>query len=261
MTRKQRLARNPRILFWGKALTELKTLNAIIVLFYLHRGVSLEEVFYLTLVWSITSLIFEVPSGYLADRFGRKRTLMLGALFLLCAWVATWFAHGFLPFVGVFVLMSLAFSMFSGTEEAMLYDSLKELHKENEMTKYNGRLSSARHIFKIFVPTIGAFIAKDLLESQFHILIGIDVLAIIVSFIIFSQLIEPKHKKSVEEYEKGIFRESINTIKRNPVLLRISINKTLVMIASILIWRVYQPMLQELGFTIYWLGIFYVFYM
>ena len=167
MTRRQRLLNNPRILFWGKALTEFKTLNAVVVLFYLHRGVSIEQGFYLSLFWSITTLIFEVPSGYLADQIGRKKTLLLGVFLLLCSSLLVWFAEGFWQFVLVTSLMSASASMFSGTEEATLYDTLKELKREDEMPHQSGRLAAAQNIFKIFIPPIGAYIAKDLLESQF----------------------------------------------------------------------------------------------
>ncbi|MFH1767428.1 MAG: MFS transporter [Patescibacteria group bacterium] len=258
MSRLQRLKRNPRLLFWGKALTELKTLNAIVVLFYLHRGVTFEQVFYLTLAWSVVTLIFEVPSGYLADKIGRKKTLLLGSFILAGAFSIMWFAHGFWMFILVQSLISLSYSMFSGTEEALLYDSLKELKEESKLTQYFGRLQSAKNIFKIFVPAIGAFIAKDLLESQFQILIGIEIMAIILSFIVLLFLAEPKHERSVEDYEKGIFSDSLDLIKSQPMLLRVAMNRTLFFIASVLVWRAYQPMFVDFGFTAIWFGVFYV---
>ena len=64
-------------------------------------------------VLETVSFLFEVPTGYLADRFGRKRTLLLGTVFLALSWAATWFAHGFPAFTVVFVLMSASFSCFS----------------------------------------------------------------------------------------------------------------------------------------------------
>ncbi|HCC22309.1 TPA: hypothetical protein DEP86_02810, partial [Candidatus Uhrbacteria bacterium] len=66
MDRDNAVARNPRLLFWGRLLLETKTTAALMVLFYLHRGITLGDVFRLSVVWSLTSLIAEVPSGYLA---------------------------------------------------------------------------------------------------------------------------------------------------------------------------------------------------
>ena len=43
MTQTERLAKNPRLLFWGRALFDVKMLTAVVVLFYLHRGVTIDE--------------------------------------------------------------------------------------------------------------------------------------------------------------------------------------------------------------------------
>src|SRR3989338_9934981 len=205
--RAQKLQRNPTLLFWGKALSEINALNAIITLFYLHRGITIDQIFYLSIFWSLTSLVLEVPTGYLADRFGRKCTLLLGVLLLVLSYIVMWSAHGFPAFIGVLVLMSASFCCFSGTQEAFLYDSLKELGTERDMTAHNGRLRSAENFLNIFLPFVGAWVAKDLLESQFHVLIGFQIVAMVASFVIFLFLLEPRHVKQVAKEEKGILRE------------------------------------------------------
>ncbi len=257
MNREAKLLRNPKLLFWGRALTELKTLNGLITLFYLQRGLGIDQVFYLSIVWSITTLLFEIPSGYLADRFGRKRTLLLGLLFLISATIINFQAYNFIEFSIVITLLSAAFSCFSGTEEAMLYDSLKETGKEKDMTHYNGRLHSARHIFKIFLPTIGVLIASQLANWQFNILIGVDLFGAIIAFIVLLFLTEPKHLSSVAEKEIDIFKESFETLKQNPFLFRAAMNKIIIFVSGFLIFRIYQPFLVEKGLPIIFLAVYY----
>lgn len=232
-------------------------LSAVVTLFYLHRDVDLAHIFYLSIVWSIATLLFEVPSGYLADRFGRKQTLLFGTFCLALSWIAMFFAHGFPAFVIIFALMSASSSCFSGTEEAFLFDSLKELGEENHMTSHNGRLHSAQHLFNIFIPAIGAWIAKDLVESQFLILITVNFFTTTGAFFVLCFLTEPIHEKNVAAQEKGIFRESVETILHRPFLLRVAINKLLIFIASFITWRACQPFLSERGVSVFWLGIFY----
>lgn len=258
MDRAQGLKRNLSLLFWIYGLRNLKSLNAVITLFYLHRGVTIDQAFYLGIVWSVATLVVEVPSGWLADRFGRKRTMMLGMFLLVCAAVATFFAQGFTAFVGVFLIMSAADSCFSGTEEATLYDTLKERGEEKDATRHNARISSANNWFKLIVPTLGAFVAKDLLEWQFDILIGIDLVAVIVGMFVILALIEPKHEADVSAVEAGIFRESWHVLLRDPFLFRAALNKILIFIVGFIIWRQYQPFLLEHGFTVFWLGVVYL---
>jgi MFS family permease len=258
MDRLERLRRNPRLLFWARAFLEVKAMNAIVALFYLHRDVRIDQIFYLSIVWSIGTLLFEVPTGYLADRFGRKRTMLLGVVITFLSTLFVFYAHGFWQFCIQFLLMSFGFSCFSGTEEAILYDGLKELGEEKQMTKFNGRLQSARQVMKVIFPPLGAWLAKDLLEWQFGLVIGMDVIAEIVAFLILLQLVEPKHVREVAKEEQGIFKESLITIRKDPFLLRASLNKIFIFIASFLLWRVYQIYLAGFQIDARWLGLFYI---
>jgi MFS family permease len=260
MDRLARLKRNPRLLFWARACLELKALNAIVALFYLQRGVRVDQVFYLSIGWSIGTLLFEIPTGYLADRFGRKRTMLLGAVITCFASLVSLTAHGFWQFALQIFILSFAFSCFSGTEEAILYDGLKEAGEEQGMSRYNGRLQSARHIMKIVFPALGAWIAKDLLEWQFQVVIGIDVFAQVIAFVLLLMLIEPKHTRDVLKEEEGIFQESIRTIRKHPFLLRAALNKILIFVMSFLLWRAYQIYLGSFQIDLRWFSVFYFFF-
>lgn len=253
------LRNNPKWLFVGRALTEAKTLNAITTLFFLARGVTLGEVFTLSLVFSLTSLVAEIPTGYLADRFGRKRTMLLGVVLLIAANIFAFFAHGFFEFSFFFALLALASSCFSGTEEALLYDTLKETKQESKMTAYNGKLFASRSILKMILPPLCAIIASDLADWQFHIVIGIDILASLGAFWCFTQLVEPTHRLRVLNREFDILRQSIDTIRNHPFLFRASMNKTLLFIGGVIYWKAYQPVLTNHGISVAWLGAFYVF--
>lgn len=248
---------NPKNLFWGKAFIQLKSLNSVVTLFYLHRGVSFGEIFWLSVVWSITAFASEVPTGYLADRFGRKHILLLGAIVDISSTVAAVFAHGFLQFAGVFVLMAFAFTCFSGADEAILYDSLKMMGKEKDMTHFNGRLASANSFFKILFPAIGALLASGLQEGQFLMLLAIDGVTSLLSILFYSRLVEPTHATSLFEQERTIWKQSLHTLKSHPILFRFAFNRIGIFVVSFLIFRAYQPALVGRGLGGVWLAVFY----
>ena len=52
----------------------------IIVLFYEDHGLGLQDVFILKSVYSVAAVTLEIPSGYLADVWGRKKCLILGCI-------------------------------------------------------------------------------------------------------------------------------------------------------------------------------------
>lgn len=258
MSRALRLNRNIRLLFWAKVLVNFKTLNAIVTLFYLHRGLTIDQVVWLSMAFGIVTLVVEVPTGYMADRLGRKPTLLIGVAGLAAASLIHWFAYGFPSFVVAFAVLAFAGACFSGTEEALLYDTLKETGREREMLRHNSRLLSAMNLPKIMFPALGVLIAQGLTEPQFHMLIGIDLIGLVAAFALLFLVTEPKHAKDVSALEKGIFRESVETIRTQPALFMAAMNKVIPFIATILVWRIYQPYLTDHGVPILFLGLFYV---
>jgi MFS family permease len=149
---KEKLARNPKLLFWIKALKNVKVLSIVISLFYLHRGLSLSQIFYLSIVWAVTNLIFEIPSSYMADKWGRKKTLFVGAVSFLFYWIVLLIGASFWVFAFAIFLYAFSFACFSGTDDALLYDTKKELGKEAETLDSFGKYYSAKRVFKIAAP-------------------------------------------------------------------------------------------------------------
>lgn len=165
--RSLRLRRNARLLFWTQALLNVNIFNVVSTLFFLQRGLSLPQLIQTAVVWGAANMLFEVPSSYMADRWGRKKTLVVGVL-LSIACDAVWlFGHGFfLIFLGFF-LNGLAYACFTGTDEALLYDSQRELGEEEQSLKKFGHYDSAQNIAKIITPFLGALLARNLTEWQF----------------------------------------------------------------------------------------------
>ena len=64
-----------------KAVMWFMVAMPIIVLFFQEHGLSLSEVMILQGIYSIAVALFEIPSGYIADVFGRKKTIILSTIF------------------------------------------------------------------------------------------------------------------------------------------------------------------------------------
>ncbi|MBC8035802.1 MAG: MFS transporter [Rhizobiales bacterium] len=96
------------------------------VLFEQKLGLSYAQIFTLDAIYMLMFVLFEVPSGALADLLGRKKTILAGLTTLIVAAIATGFAQNFLHLFLSSLIWSLGFSLISGSSEALLYDSLKD---------------------------------------------------------------------------------------------------------------------------------------
>jgi len=247
---------NKRLMFGTRFFVELKSLNSVIQLFYLSRGLDLGQIIYLSLVWTITSFLCDVPSSFLADKFGRKKLIMVGILLTAISTTMLFSASSFFTFTLCYIVGAAGFSFFMGADHAILYDSLKETGEEIGVNRVAGKYFSSASLPKIFMPFLGSFIAKGLLPSQFIILIAIDLIGIVVSIILASFLTEPKvEEKAVKKL--SLLKEGFKLIKSDSMLLKFALNKIIVFQASFVYWKVYQVLLKNAGLPIIYLGAIY----
>lgn len=130
-----------RYLYFYEAVISFGITDVVWVLFLLNRGYSLVQVGVAEGIFHLTSMICEIPSGMAADLFGRKKTLVFAGI---AGAVASAFM-GIGDWVG-FIYLGMIFSaignaMVSGTEEAMLYDSLVESKTEYKYKKTKANMS------------------------------------------------------------------------------------------------------------------------
>ena len=134
-----------RILTTYLVLTTLSTFASSLIwgintLFLLDAGLSITQAFAANAFFTLGQVLFEVPTGAVADTFGRRVSYLLGATTLLGStllYLLMWRVHG--PFWGwalSSMLLGLGFTFFSGATEAWLVDGLNA-------TGYRGTLESA----------------------------------------------------------------------------------------------------------------------
>jgi MFS transporter len=115
----------PRVLAYH-ASRDLVPLYSVYALLFADHGVGSGQISLLFIIWSLTSFVFEVPSGAWADTFDRRRLLVLSAA-IYAAGFATWMlVQDFAGFALGFACWGLSSALMSGTFESLVYDELVE---------------------------------------------------------------------------------------------------------------------------------------
>ena len=161
----------------------------IVVLFYQENGLSMSEIFMLKSIYSIAMVVAELPSGYLADVWGCRRTLLVGAILGTIGITIYSLSSGFLSFCMAEVILGVGFSCVSGADSAMLYDSLKANKREDEYIKYEGRITSAGNFSEALAGVLGGLLATISLRTPYFFQIFVAAIAIPAAYL----LIEPQH--------------------------------------------------------------------
>lgn len=100
------------------------------------RGYSLVEIGFAETVFHMTSLIFEIPSGVLADVFGRKNMLIVSTVMKMTGDIIMIFSCNLFMVCASLSFYAMSYNFASGSGDALAYDSLKTVNREEYYEKY-----------------------------------------------------------------------------------------------------------------------------
>lgn len=124
-------------------------LYPLYALLFSAHGLSDAQISALLAVWSLTSVVAEVPTGALADRFSRTGSMAAGGVAQALAYVLWTAFPGFGAFAAGFVLWGVGGTLVSGAVEAWLYDSLVDLGEPERFRHSYGRLDACELLAQI----------------------------------------------------------------------------------------------------------------
>ena len=154
--------RNTTAFLWFRVLFNSRFYYPIYTILFLDFGLSLEQFATLNMVWAASIVVFEVPSGALADKLGRKHLvvfsawLMIVEMLLLCLMPIGAGALTFGIFMVNRIISGLAEACCSGADEALVYDTLAPEERDEAWTRVLARLMRWQSITFMMVALLGA---------------------------------------------------------------------------------------------------------
>jgi len=103
------------------------------------RGMSLTQIGAIESIFWITVVTAEVPTGAVADRWGRRISLAMGGALFCLGSVVFAFSSTFVVLLAAYVTIAVAMTMYSGAGHALVYDTLRQLGRTREYEKHIGR--------------------------------------------------------------------------------------------------------------------------
>ncbi len=140
MTQTERYARNIPIYYLFQFATGFLIWVPVWIIFLQdERGLSLTQVGLMEAVFWVSMMLFEVPTGAIADRWGRRTSLALGGFMFTAGTVFFVLADGFVGLAISYVIMAVSMTLYSGSGHALLFDTLRTLGRTREYEKHMGR--------------------------------------------------------------------------------------------------------------------------
>lgn len=148
-------ARNVRLFYLFYLMSQAHFHRGIFILFLLERGLTNSQVGLLQAILYWTIFIAEIPTGIFGDKFGRRYSLLIGLAIMAATGVGHLLASAFLPFVLVYGLTGMGFAFLSGSDTALLYDSMKVLKQEDTYVQLSARMRAVSSLSLAIAIAIG----------------------------------------------------------------------------------------------------------
>lgn len=246
------LTRNIRSLFWVHIGSGMMLSIAVIVPFLQSNGMSLKQVFLIQSIFAITLVSLEIPSGYLSDRWGRVHTVIAGSVFGFLGYLTYALSETFTGFLGAEILLAIGLSLYSGTLEALTYDSLLGLGKTELYRKINGTQLMAHFGAEAVGGLLGGALALFSLRTPFWCNLLPFAVACIASF----TLTEPhRHKLQETRHWKAILDICTHTLVTNAPLRWVTVLHACIAALTLTLFWFTQPYELDIGMPIAFFGI------
>ncbi|MBU4141871.1 MFS transporter [Patescibacteria group bacterium] len=250
---KQSLESNINKFYIQSFLGALSFPGAIWILYFLKIGLSLEKVGLLVSVMFLTQFIFEIPSSILADRYSRKNILIIGTVFSILSSILFFSGDSFAPFLLAVIFSGIYASFISGTDHALIYDTLLNLKRENDYKKIQSRIRGiyflGRAISSVLVVLVYA------INYKLPFLIG-AVIGLLILFILVL-IKEPTFHKSSGAHLDQI-KEGLKFLLSHENTWLIVLVFSSVYATSMILFTNYQPVLDFAGLPILYFSLVYL---
>ncbi len=234
-----------KIVFW------FLLIMPVIVPFYYHFGLSTSQIFIIQAAYSLSMVLFEIPSGYIADRFGRKNSILTGAVLGFLGYLLYCFSGGFWEFMIAEIILGIGQSMISGADSALLYDTLKSGNTEGDYIKYEGRMSSFGNFAESIGGICGSLLAVIAIKMPFYIQCSLVFFAIPAAMFLKEPTMYTVHKTNL----KDIFRIVRYTLHDNKRLRENALFSAIMGAATLSMAWLAQPFFLSVAIPIALFGV------
>ena len=180
----------------GLEFTSYFGITSFWILFFIQNGLSLLQIGLLESIFHGTSLLCEIPSGMLADRFSYKTNLYLARLSSIGSSILILFGQGnFWIYAIAMIINAWSYNFDSGTSTAFLFDSAVEAGQKDRYLQISSFLSGVAEVTRTLGTVVAGFFIHGALAWTYLIAIGLSFLSIILIYF----MKEPVAKRGRDE--------------------------------------------------------------
>ncbi|MFW9990670.1 MAG: MFS transporter [Candidatus Odinarchaeota archaeon] len=227
----------------------LVMLVPVIMILWVKIGLTFNQVLLLQGIFVLTIMVAEVPSGALADSRRRKSVVIIGQSLIACATAFYLVADNFWWCVMAEMTYGLGQATLSGSLQAMLYDSLLEYSRQDELQSVVRTERIITFTLAVLLAPVGGIMGTIAVRLPLLVITVLEVVIVLLSVFL---LTEPERVKARNTGEAAV--RAIKGLK-NPVLFGLAIFSLSGAVGTIVFWSYQNLFVNEFNFTALTMGV------
>lgn len=229
------LKRNIPLEYLYTVLFNLDLTRGLWMIYLAGKGMSLMQLGLLESLFHVTSFFMEIPTGVVADLFGRKTSRIVGRLLSVVSLILVFTGNGFEAYAFAFIITAFSYNFESGAGEALVYDSLKQLEISNLFMKMTGRKELIYQLTSTVAFIVGGWLATISYKWVYLLSILFAIMAFVEGFFFTEPDVGRTEVTGIAESMKAQIVISLKAIKERPRIayLYFSVNSLIAFITTL----------------------------
>ncbi|MCK3654720.1 MFS transporter [Pasteurellaceae bacterium Macca] len=209
------------------------------------KGFSMSEISFFQIGLNIAMFAFEIPSGIVSDRFGRKISMFLGLACTITYLVGMLIAENNISVFIFFIIYGFGIALLSGTEQSLIYDELLFKRRKKLYHKIIGRYN----FISISALAISSFLGGVIAEyNAWDMIFYLGVISQFIAMIVLFSVVDFYNRNFIHDRESISIFKIFRNISLNIYTLIISLALFQGVFSSITLY--YQTVLKDNNFSL-----------
>lgn len=242
------------ILYLYEFISTFILFYAVDTLFYLERGITSNKYLFFVVISYIVQLLFEIPSGVLADKYSKKKVLIISQILFIISTIIFIIAQNYIVFIIATVVAGLQKCFGTGIVNSFLYESLENKNKFNKCLFIKNTIYYTAYMLAM---PIGGLIAEKIsIVTTYYITLIPAILGLIVLFFLNEN--ETNNAKNNDNIagKLEILKDGLKEIKKNSFIKTIIFTNAILLAVIKLVEESHPDYSIQIGITEFQIGIY-----
>lgn len=250
------MERNIRLFKIYSLFDELLILGPIMVLYLFEKGLTFSQIMYLQAFSAVIIVFFEVPTGAIADKVGRKHSIAMSKILWMASLLIYITGQTFWHFILAELVFSIGLTLKSGADTALLYDTLIHLDRVGDFTRIQGQARSYIYVTQAFGSILAGLVYTVDIHLPFILSVAFMGVSLIIAILFAEPPIEGKKGRYGQAYLEQI-RESGRYVFEHPKIRSVLVFAMVFFALMRCGFWLYQPYMETVGLPVAAFGFFF----